>query len=233
MVKRLMLNKPKQSPNSGSFKPGHTLSVGNRGYPLARRQTNRFFAETLFHEMIALDPKEQQTQFTLIVRRAIRDAKQDGQLAVRLVLDVCNRFLGQPTLPVAWKDLTDAKEQVPTITREMTPAEAQRIFMGMLRRPNDDPETNKARERERLLDYGPHGPAIDLDDEDEDLSPPVLPPPRPPSDFAGCPRTDAEPKIPRRPLRTPVEDEDDIAPDDVQPRRSGMKEAIARAKRGY
>jgi hypothetical protein len=174
MVKRYV---PEDKPRKpGTFQKGNKAWKG-RGYPLARRQTNRFFAETLFHEMTALDPKEQQTQFTLIVRRAIKDAKQDGQLAVRLVLDVCNRFLGQPTLPVAWKDLTDHKEAVPTITREMTPAEAQRIFMGMLRRPKDDPETNKAKERERLLDYGPNGPAIDLDDEDEDLSPPVLPPP--------------------------------------------------------
>jgi hypothetical protein len=57
--------------------------------------------------MTALDPKEQQSQFTLTVRRAIRDAKQDGPLAVRLILDVCNRFLGQAVQPIAWADMTN------------------------------------------------------------------------------------------------------------------------------
>jgi hypothetical protein len=84
----------KRLPNKGSFKPGHTKSIGNRGYPLARRQTNRFFAQTLFQELTALDPQTQKHEFTLIVRRAIREAKQDGPLAVRFIADVCARFLG-------------------------------------------------------------------------------------------------------------------------------------------
>jgi hypothetical protein len=126
MVARIKLNK-------GHFQPGHTKSIGNRGYPLARRQTNQFFAKTLFQELTALDPKEQQHQFTLIVRRAIREAKSDGPLAVRFIVDVCNRFLGSPVQPLAVRDYSDEPRKTNWIKPGMSPAEASRIFKEMLR----------------------------------------------------------------------------------------------------
>ncbi len=56
MAKRLMLKERQRPATSGSFKHGNQVAIGNRGLPAARRLTNRFFAETLFHELTALLP---------------------------------------------------------------------------------------------------------------------------------------------------------------------------------
>jgi hypothetical protein len=154
MAKRRLLN-GEGSKKPGTFQPGNKVAVGNRSLPAARRLTNRFFAETLFHELTALHPKTQQQRWTRIIRRAIVDAEGNGELARKFVVDVMNRFLGQATLPIAWADLTprdgNAPRSVRMITPDMSDAEAGRVYQEMLRGGQDERDNDKG-DRERAMD---------------------------------------------------------------------------------
>jgi hypothetical protein len=133
-----------REPTSGGFKPGNKAAKG-RGYPTERRLTNRFFLETLFREMTKLDEKAQVPRFERLILCAYGEAVQpgNGALAEKLLAHVLNRFLGAPTQPIAWADLTPERRppaDTPTkmIEQQITPgmpaAEAYRRYSDMLRR---------------------------------------------------------------------------------------------------
>jgi hypothetical protein len=129
---------------------------------------------------------------------------------------VLNRFLGQPALPIAWKDYTDreaARSRVPMITRDMSDAEAARIVQGMLRRSQGEDDGSKGAalaraktlERASRLNDGPDGPpdAIDVD-------------PAPVEPVAAKPAPDDDDDEPPRPR--------------LRPKRSLYAKALERAK---
>lgn len=126
--------------NSGSFKPGNQVALGNRGgQTVARRQTNQIISKSIFHalhEMDPTDPKRIRTKADALVRACLKRGIQEGDIAVLKAL--VDRMEGSAINRVAFKDFTDEPRKYRMITSQMTDKEAFDIVQNMIR--EDDGE---------------------------------------------------------------------------------------------
>jgi hypothetical protein len=182
--KKLNLNRhKKREANSGSFQKGNVAAVGHKsGNTIAHRSTRRIISKEWFNALLELDPQSQKTMASRLIRKACRDGLLDGKLALAVLEEGTNRIEGKSLQPIVTADMMDKPQQ---ITPDMSPAEAERIFRSMLRRP------------------GTQGDIIDLD-EDEEYMPASLPAPKKP---------DPKPTISQRKPIEEKELDDEIQPD--------------------
>jgi len=158
-----MLNGSGKSHKPGTFQKGNQVALGNKGgQTQARRITRRIISKEWLAALTELDPKTQMTMARRLIRKVCEDGLQDSLIGLAVLKEGANRVEGTAVTPIITASMD---EPVPMITREMTPAEATRIYQGMLRRTGTD--------------IG--GDIVDLDDE-EDYRPrrPALPAPKEP-----------------------------------------------------
>ena len=124
----------KRPPTKTSFKPGHKLSVGNRGHTLERRQAKRVISSAIMH---MLESKIRNKDGSLsryadrIAKNLLTIATSNSKQAVHAIKEIIDRTEGRAIQAIELSG--PDKGPVEMITREMTPAEAARVYQRMLR----------------------------------------------------------------------------------------------------
>lgn len=125
-----------KKPKPGTFKPGNKLSIGNRGYTKAHRHTKQLISSILRHELekkIKNKDGDVATYAARLCKRLVSIGVFGGDKeAVRAIAEIFDRTEGKATQRV--EHAGDPDQPVQMVTRAMTPAEASRIVMGMLKK---------------------------------------------------------------------------------------------------
>ena len=132
-MKRVELSPPKRG-----FTKGHRLSVGNKGNTAESRANKRFMSQALIAGLLKIveDKKGNKSRrVDRIIESLLTNAENGDNVAVNSIF---NRVEGMPKQTTEVNANINARVVAAQITKEMSPAEASRLYVQSLNAPEPE-----------------------------------------------------------------------------------------------